>query len=193
MLAVSPSVLIPRQETELVVEQAMDLIAQNGYKTALDLCTGSGCMAISLAAETSVSVEACDISESALRIAHRNAAAHAACVRFFVSDMFNAVTCAYDIIICNPPYISQGEYAQLDRDVRLYEPRLALLAGDGLDFYRIIAAQAPQYISAGGALVLEIGAHQASSVTQLLKDGGFGCVTVRQDYSGRDRIVTALK
>ena len=193
VLEVSESVLIPRAETELVAERAIELIAQNAYTTVLDLCTGSGCIAISLATETQASVEACDISKEALRIAHRNAKANASRIQFFNSDMFGSVLRTYDIIISNPPYISRDEYAQLDKSVRMHEPRLALIAGDGLDFYRIIAAKALQHINTGGALVLEIGAQQAADVMNLLKDGGFGCVSIGQDYSGRDRIVTAWK
>jgi release factor glutamine methyltransferase len=192
-LAVTPVVLIPRQETELVAEAAIDRIKANEYKNALDIGTGSGCIAISLATETKASVEACDISEAALRLAAQNAKANGVPVRFFLSDMFSCITGKYDLIISNPPYISNEEYKTLDSVVRDYEPKLALTAGDGLDCYRVIAQQAGQHINPGGALVLEIGMTQGEDVTALLAAGGFSDIELKQDYSGRDRIVTARK
>ena len=190
-LAVTPDVLIPRQETELVAEEAIALIKARGYGTALDIGTGSGCIAISLAQETGARVDACDISEAALALAQENARASGVSVRFFLSDMLGGVTGTYDIIVSNPPYISDEEYKSLDAGVRDYEPKLALTAGDGLDCYRIIARDAGRHIKPGGALVLEIGATQAADVTALLADAGFTETTVKKDYAGRDRIVTA--
>lgn len=190
-LAVTPDVLIPRQETELVAEEAISLIKSRGYGTALDIGTGSGCIAISLAAETGACVDACDISEAALALAQKNAEECGVSVRFFLSDMLGGVTGMYDIIVSNPPYISDEEYAALDIGVRDYEPRLALTAGDGLYFYRIIARETGRHIKPGGALVLEIGATQAADVTALLSGAGFCEITVKKDYTGRDRIVTA--
>ncbi len=193
-LSVSPDVLIPRHETELVAEEAIRLIRTNGYRTALDVCTGSGCIAISVNTETGIDTDACDISAKALEIAERNARLHGCSVRFFLSDMFASVRRRYDIIVSNPPYVSEGEYAALDASVRLYEPRLALAAGgDGLSFYRIIAAEAAEHLSENGALVLEIGAGQAKDVTKLLKTAGFSDVLCKKDYAGRDRIVTARR
>jgi release factor glutamine methyltransferase len=192
-LTVTPDVLIPRHETELVAEHAIGMIRKNGYRSALDLCTGSGCIAIALATETQVQIDACDISEAALKIAQCNAESNGAKIRFFISDMLCDADGRYDIIVSNPPYVSETEYAQLNKSVRLYEPRTALLAGDGLSFYRTIAAQAGDRLIKGGALVLEIGAYQAKSVKALLKDGGLHEISVYKDYSGRDRIVTARK
>ncbi len=193
VLAVSPDVLIPRQETELVAEKAIQLIRENGYKTALDLCTGSGCIAISVQTESGIQMHACDISEKALMIAKQNAAANNADVLFFSSDMLSRVTGTYDIIVSNPPYVSEGEYETLDADVKYFEPRIALVAGDGLDCYRIIADEAKQYLSQGGALVLEIGAEQGMDVMGLLQANGYHSVTCEKDYAGRDRIVTARR
>ena len=193
VLAVSPDVLIPRQETELVAEKAIQLIRENGYKTALDLCTGSGCIAISVQTESGIQMHACDISEKALMIAKQNAAANNADVLFFSSDMLSRVTGTYDIIVSNPPYVSEGEYETLDADVKYFEPRIALVAGDGLDCYRIISDEAKQYLSQGGALVLEIGAEQGMDVMGLLQANGYHSVTCEKDYAGRDRIVTARR
>ena len=191
VLAVTPDVLIPRPETEQVAQAAIDWIRQNEGATALDVCTGSGCIAISMATETDASVDACDISASALAVARRNAEKSGAGVRFFSGDMFEPVTGVYDIIVCNPPYVSEAEYAALHDTVRRHEPGLALLAGDGLMFYRVIARDAPRHLRPGGALVLEIGAQQAKPVTALLERGGFCGIQCLKDYAGRDRIVTA--
>jgi len=190
-LNVTPDVLIPRQETELVAGEAIGLIEGCGYKSALDIGTGSGCIAISLATETSACVDACDISQAALELAEKNAETSSAKVRFFLSDMLGGVTEAYDLIVSNPPYVSEGEYAELDASVRDYEPRLALTAGDGLNCYRAIVREAGRHLKPGGALVLEIGMTQAADVTALLVDAGFSDINVKRDYSGRDRIVTA--
>ncbi len=192
-LDVTPDVLIPRQETELVAEAAIELIRAKRYKNALDIGTGSGCIAIALATETKAAVDACDISEAALSLAAVNAAANGAQVRFFLSDMLSGVSGTYDLIISNPPYISDAEYAGLDTGVKDYEPRLALTAGDGLDCYRVIAREAGGHIAPDGALVLEIGMTQGLAVAGLLTEGGFTDIKIKQDYSGRDRIVTARK
>ena len=133
-LAVSPAVLIPRHETELVAGAAIALIKANGYHTALDVGTGSGCMAISLAAETRARVDACDISAAALVLARRNAAENGAQVRFFLSDMLAGVTETYDIIVSNPPYISDGEYESLDRGVRDFDRHQRSKRMTGLSF-----------------------------------------------------------
>lgn len=192
-LSVTPDVLIPRCETEQVAGAAIELIKQNGYSSALDMCTGSGCIAISLASETTAAVSAADISEAAINIAKQNAQASGVKIDFFVSDMFAGVNGMYDIIVCNPPYISKSDFNALDSSVSGYEPALALVAGDGLDFYRIIAQQAGGFLISGGALVLEIGADQAEDVAALLKQNGFMRVETNKDYQGRDRIVTAYK
>ncbi len=192
-LSVTPDVLIPRAETEQVAGTAIELIKQNGYISALDMCTGSGCIAISLARETRAVVRAADISEAAINIAKQNAKANNANVDFFVSDMFSNVTSTYELIVSNPPYISEADFETIAQSVRDYEPALALISGDGLDHYRTIAQQAGGYLTDGGALVLEIGADQAKDVAVLLKQNGFTHVEHKKDYQGRDRIVTAYK
>jgi len=190
-LSVTPDVLIPRKETELVAQYAIDLVKELGFKTALDMCTGSGCIAISLATETAAAVEACDISEKALVIARRNALDNGAAVRFFTSDLFAGVDRKYNLIVCNPPYVSEEEYETLTADVHDFEPRLALVAEDeGYAFYRRIAAEAAQYLTESGMLVLEIGAKQAHGVELLLKRQ-YTSIARHKDYEGRNRIVTA--
>jgi release factor glutamine methyltransferase len=192
-LVVTPDVLIPRHETELVAGEAISLIRDRGYTKALDMCTGSGCIAVALATETQAAVDACDISPAALAVATRNADTNNARIRFFQSDMFDHVKGQYDIIVCNPPYVSDAEFAALDDSVKMHEPKMALAAGDGLAFYRIMAHKAPAFLASGGALVLEIGASQAAEVTTMLTCAGFLDVTHQKDYAGRDRIVCARK
>jgi release factor glutamine methyltransferase len=194
-LEVDPSVLIPRKETELVAGKAIELIKENSYRTVLDMCTGSGCIAISAAAETGINVDAADNSERALKKAKKNAELNGVSklVRFLNSDMFNNIKGSYDIIVCNPPYVSEEEYGFLEDAVRLYEPGQALLAGDGLDFYRVIAKEGLKHLNPGGAVVLEIGATQEEKVRGLLNKGGFSGIECLKDYAGRDRIVCARK
>jgi len=192
-LAVTPDVLIPRKETELVAGAAIELIQKLGYSTALDMCTGSGCIAISLAAETQAKVQAADISGSALKIAKANAERNNADIKLIESDMFENICGTYDIIVCNPPYISAGEYEKLSGSVREFEPELALKSGDGLIFYRTLADKAAEYLNSGGAIVLEIGAGQAEDAADLLKNGGFADIEIKKDYQGRDRIILAYK
>lgn len=193
-LEVNPNVLIPRSETELVAGEAIELIHKRGYECALDMCTGSGCIAISLAYETGIRVTASDISEKALEVAKSNARLNGVIkdICFLHSDMFERLEGTFDIITCNPPYISEEEYATLNKGV-FFEPKEALLAGDGLEFYRRIAREAPKLLNAGGSLVLEIGATHAGAVTELLNAGGFCGVECIKDYALRDRIVRAHK
>lgn len=192
-LDVSPDVLIPRKETELVAGTAIDHIKENGYGSALDMCTGSGCIAISIATETDARVDAVDISEEALRVAKSNAQSNNGNVDFYISDMFQSISGTYDIIVSNPPYINDTEYETLSVGVKEYEPALALKSGDGLIHYKTLAKEAREHLNAGGALVLEIGADQSEDVTRLLKENGFAQIETRKDYQGRDRIVIALK
>lgn len=192
-LYVNPDVLIPRKETELVAGAAIELIRMNSYLTALDIGTGSGCIAVSIAAETVAFVTASDISEQALATARKNAAKNGTReVKFIISDMFAEIEGFFDIIVSNPPYISESEYSTLDKSVKKYEPKIALIAGDGLKFYRIIAAEARNHINPGGAIVLETGCDQAEAVSALLMDNGFTGIECIRDYEGRMRIIRAF-
>lgn len=189
---VQPGVLIPRQETELLCEQAAEVIRTQGLRSVLDLCTGSGCIAISIAKLTDAEVTALDISDTALQTAGRNAELLQAKVQLLHSDLFLNVDRKYDMITANPPYITAAAYAQLEDNVRVYEPELALLGGDdGLDFYRRIAKEAPEYLNPGGYLVQEIGYDQGEAVRELLAAQGFVNIEIRQDYAGLDRMVWA--
>ncbi|MDR0854086.1 MAG: peptide chain release factor N(5)-glutamine methyltransferase [Clostridiales Family XIII bacterium] len=200
--SVNESVLIPRPETEGLVESITEYMKQVGnVKTLLDIGTGSGAIAISLAKVfPSVKVTAVDISEEALKVARQNAKALGAekNITFIKSDLFSAIKTGalgkkFDIIVSNPPYISSGEIAGLQREVKEHEPLLALDAGeDGLIFFRRIAEEAKPYFKKKAALFFEIGAEQGEAVSSILEEAGsYSGIEVRKDLAGLDRIVNA--
>lgn len=190
---VNEHVLVPRQDTEILVEEVLrELI--DGMKI-LDLCTGSGCILISLLHYSNgCEGVGTDISPDALAVARCNAARLLGTdKRYFFgeSDLFEQVQGRYDIIVSNPPYICHGEIENLMPEVRDHEPALALDGGeDGLEYYRRIAAESPAYLNGGGRLYLEIGYDQGDAVQKLLLDQGFREVNVVQDYAGLDRVVS---
>ena len=164
----------------------------------LDLCTGSGCIAISLAVKGGFeSVTATDLSEEALKVAERNARTHQVPIRFFQGDLFSALPQSevktFDIITSNPPYIPTAVIATLEPEVREHEPMMALDGTeDGLKFYRQIAKEAGGWLKSGGAIYLEIGYDQGEAVSGLLKDAGFTNVRVVKDLPGKDRVVCGI-
>lgn len=190
---VTPDVLDPRPDTELLVDLALSVPFEN----VLDLGTGSGCILLSLLAERPDAVgQGVDLSDKALAVAHRNA------VQLDVQDRatlhegswFDAIDDAvrFDLIVSNPPYITQDEMTELSPEVRDWEPHMALTpGGDGLDAYRIISKEAPEYLAVGGRLLLEIGHLQAAAVTDLCRAAGFQTVNAHQDLAGKDRVVAA--
>lgn len=189
---VTPDVLIPRRETELLCEHAVQLIRIDLAGKVLDLCTGSGCIAVSIARYTRARVTATDISPKASEIAKFNAKKHLVNVDIRVGDLFDAVPEKFDMICSNPPYIPSAEISALMREVKDHEPRLALDGGrDGLKFYRKIAKQAPDHLNKGGILIMEIGCEQAKDVSSILLQAGFGDIKVMKDYSSLDRIIVA--
>ena len=188
---VDENVLIPEQETELLVEE---VIKHSEGKSVLDMCTGSGCIAISIALFGKPSkVAASDISEKALEVARENAKSiKAGEISFIQGDMFENVTDKFDIIVSNPPYIETGEIDELMPEVRDYIPRLALDGDiDGLKFYRIISKEAVKKLNKNGRIFYEIGYNQSRAVASILLENGFTDITVIKDYSGLDRIVMA--
>lgn len=188
---VNENVLIPEQETELLVEE---VIKYSEGKAVLDMCTGSGCIAISIALFGKPSkVAASDISEKALEVARQNAKClNAGEISFIQGDMFENVTEKFDIIVSNPPYIETGEIDELMPEVRDYLPRLALDGDeDGLKFYRIISKEAVKKLNKNGRIFYEIGYNQSRAVASILLENGFTDIKVIKDYSGLDRIVMA--
>lgn len=191
---VNEHVLIPRQDTETLVE--LVLAEQPGSdKKLLDVCTGSGCIAISLAVKGGYeSVTATDLSEEALKVAKQNAGTHQKEIRFYQGDLFEALTQkeagSFDIITSNPPYIPTAVIATLEPEVREHEPRMALDGtADGLEFYRRIAKNAGTWLKPGGTIYLEIGHDQGEAVSGLLEDAGLKHVRVVKDLPGKDRVV----
>ncbi len=186
--SVSRDVLIPRPDTELLAEYAV----AHAHGRVLDIGTGSGALAVSLAYYNKNDVIfACDISEAALKIARSNATAHNVNVSFFLLDILTqSLPERYDAIISNPPYIRDDVIETLDPSVRDFEPHLALSGGDdGLVFYRRITKEAKRVLTPGGLLAFEIGFDQGAEVTELLTAFGFRAVTVEKDLAGRMRLV----
>ena len=192
---VGPGVLIPRQDTETLVEAALIALQTLGDSpSVLDLCAGSGCIGLSLASlAPHARVTLADASREALEIARRNMHALSVKAELRHGDLFAAVGRErFDLIASNPPYIPRGELAELQREVQ-YEPRLALDGGpDGLDFYRRVAGEAERHLNPGGSIYLEVGMGQAPAVLELLK-ADLPCVeagTVK-DLNGVERVVFA--
>lgn len=198
----TPDVLIPRPETEILVEAALELIrglkSVNRQINILDMGTGSGCIAISLAkAIAGGHIYAADISSRALAVAEKNARLHGVDIGFLKSDLFDffkslAVSC--DLIVSNPPYIPSAEILKLALEIQA-EPRLSLDGGsDGLDFYRKIIAGSPEYLKDGGFLALEMGFNQKNAIKNIfLKSGIFEIINVIKDYNNIDRVIIAKK
>lgn len=186
--AVNPHVLIPRQDTEILVEEAQKRI--HAGMDALDLCTGSGCIIVSLSKYAPIHAAASDISAQALKTAKENAKRHGVTVDFIESDLFEGITSRYDIIVSNPPYIPTEEIKTLMPEVREFEPFLALDGKeDGLFFYRKIIREANSHLKPDGFLLLEIGCGQGKDVACLMEAEGYKEITIRKDLSGLDRIV----
>lgn len=190
---VTRDTLIPRLDTEVLIENIIKFAGLNAEKTVLDIGTGSGIIAITVEMETGAKVLGVDISENAVEVARENAEKLGSAARFEVSDIFSAVDEKYDVIVSNPPYIRSGEIENLDPEVKDFEPRLALDGGaDGLDYYRKITESSLDYLKDFGMIFFEIGYDQAEDVKKLL-DNKFENIVVVKDYSGNDRVVFATK
>lgn len=187
-----PGVLIPRADTEILVEAVMDRLDKSNPLSVMDICCGSGCIGISLAYYMkNISVTALDISDTAIEIAKKNADLNRVSdrVEFLHTDiMYDMPTIPVDCIVSNPPYIKSDIIQTLDPKVREFEPQIALDGGaDGLDFYRRIAENAN--LKDGGLLAFEIGFDQGDSVTNILKENNYTSIEVLQDIENRDRVV----
>jgi release factor glutamine methyltransferase len=201
---VDERVLIPRPETELVLEHAMERLAASGLASAqtpsiLDIGTGSGCIAITLALRLpGAQVTAADVSPDALDVARRNAEEHGVAdrIRFVEADALGASFAEkaggpFDLVISNPPYIPEAEWATLQEEVKRFEPRLALVASEGLEYYESIVTMAPKLLRKGGVLCFELHADGAAGVRTLV-GSGFSGVEVMQDYNKLDRMLSCI-
>lgn len=188
---VNSSVLVPRQDTETLVEEALKVITPG--MRVLDLCTGSGCVIISILHNTmNVEGDAVDISKQALIVAKENAKLNDVVVNFERSDLFDNVTDTYDVIVSNPPYIPTEEVLKLMPEVQTFEPTEALDGKeDGLFFYRRIIQECGNYLRENGRILFEIGYDQGVMVSGMLRAAGFQDVQIVKDLCGNDRVVSA--
>lgn len=200
-LCVTPDVLIPRPDTEFLVSEAVScidsLISADRHKKidVLDLCTGSGCIAVYLADyfknNNAVSITASDISEKALTVAEKNSKKYNTNINFIHSDLFNSPefdNLKFDVIVSNPPYISYNEKDFMSEDTKNYEPHLALFAEDsGMAIYKRIANEYRKHLNPGGHIIMEVGFKQAEAVASLFKSNHN--VKIIKDFSGHDRVV----
>lgn len=187
---VNEHVLIPRQDTEILVEEAMRYL-HDGMRI-LDLCTGSGCILLSLLHYSNdCEGTGVDISKEALQVAALNAELLGIKADFLKSDLYEKVTGKFDLLVSNPPYIERKVIPTLMEEVREYDPYIALDGGeDGFDFYRRIIGGAQDYLERGGQILMEIGSGQAQAVSELLREAGFKEIDVCRDFAGLDRVVS---
>ncbi len=197
---VNQHVLIPRQDTEILVEEVLKLCGslwkqEENHLQILDLCTGSGCILLSLLANLKQAEgTGVDLSLEALEVAKRNARELEIPAKWLHSDLFEQVDRSYDVIVSNPPYIRTSVIEDLTEEVRLHEPRMALDGKeDGLYFYRKIIREAEGYLKPGGILAFEIGYDQGEAVSGLMKNQGYEQIQVVQDLAGLDRCVTGIR
>ena len=192
---VNENVLIPRQDTEVLVETVLEDLEE--HNKILDMCTGSGCILISILkmmqndkCEDTIWGVGVDVSKKALEVAERNNRKLQTDAVFIESDMFENVEGLYHVIVSNPPYIRTSDIEELENEVKLHDPMLALDGKeDGLYFYRIIVNESRKYLKKGGKLYFEIGYDQAQDVKKLMEDAGFSNITVKKDLAGLDRVV----
>ena len=186
---VNENVLIPRQDTETLVEEALKVTPSGSH--ILDLCTGSGCVLISIIAlGQGLSGIGVDISKEALVVAKENGLRLAPKAVFVEGDLFEAVNGKFNCIVSNPPYIRTADIEELEIEVKSHEPRLALDgSADGLSFYRRITKEAPNYLNEGGFLLFEIGYDQGEDVKRLMEENGFMDIAIVKDLAGHDRVV----
>lgn len=190
---VDAHVLIPRNDTEILVETANAILEnrKDAGIRVLDLCCGSGCIGISLKLYVKgLILTLSDVSKEALAVAKRNLEKYSLEAELICANLFDDITEKQDMIVCNPPYIESRIIDTLMPEVREHEPMLALDGGDdGLDFYREITGQAAKYLKEGGWLIFEIGYNQGKAVSELMEQAGFLEVEVKKDYAGLERVV----
>ena len=191
---VNPFVLIPRDETELLVRKSVEIIKNNGFKNILDMCTGSGCIACMIAKMTSATVIGADISFEALETAFKNMEKMGLFNRalFRKTDLFSKIREdeKFDMIVSNPPYIPEKMKKDIQKEVT-FEPDIALYTKDdkGLEFYQKIIKESPKFLNKGGYLLFELGINESRDVANLMKDAGFGEIQILKDLSNIDRVI----
>ena len=190
---INETVLDPRPESELIVEKVLELSDTN--LSLIDLGTGSGCLAISIALERpNFKIFASDISPDALKIAEINSRYHKTPITFIKSDWFSKINRTFDIIIANPPYISENEYSSLPIDIRRFEPKIALTAGiKGLDCFKKIIKEFHKYLKPNGKIFMEIGYNQKRIIEELFIKYGYKNINFFNDLSGKARVVCVKK
>lgn len=187
---VSPDVLIPRDETEIVVRHAIDIITQNSLKNVLDIGSGTGCIACAIAEATKCNVTSIDISSKAISIAKENAKNLFLNIRFLESDLFSALSNEkFDLIISNPPYIPKG--TELQKEVS-FEPETALFTNDvdGTEYYKKIIEKGKYHLTEGGYIVFELGINQSETVKSYFEQNGYTNITVEKDLAQIDRVIS---
>jgi len=192
-IAVNSHVLIPRHETELLLHKVMQKIQKRQVQVAYDLCTGSGCLGIALKKHyPSADVYLADISPYALEIAQSNAKKNQVSITALLGDLMEPFCCASkaDVVLCNPPYIAENEFADLEPSVREFEPKQALVSGSsGLEIFARLATELPPHINPGGLLALEIGHLQAEEVSKIFSKHPWKILSIEKDYAQLDRFI----
>lgn len=191
---VNENVLIPRFDTEILVDEVVKYVGDS-FLNVLDMCTGSGCIAITISDMCdNATVVAADISKDALDIARENNTLNQTDVTFVESDLFENIEGKFDVIVSNPPYIRTEEIENLEEEVKMHDPHLALDGGEsGLDFYQAITKQAKDYLNENGLIFFEIGFDQAEEVSNILKENGYKDIVVKKDLAMNDRVIYAKK
>ena len=194
-LKVNKDVLIPRPETEILVQKALDEINKNHYKNVLDIGTGSGAIGIAIKKNADVLVTAVDISSGALNVAIENAKEYDLDIDFKLSDLFSSVYDKYDVIVSNPPYIDKSDINNIDEIVYLNEPHIALFSEDnGLYYYKEIINNLDNYLNKDGVAIMEIGYNQSEAINDYLNKQNKGYkIDVIKDYNNLDRVVVIRK
>ena len=189
---VNENVLIPRFDTEILVDEVVKYVGDQFLKV-LDMCTGSGCIAVTISDMCdNATVVASDISKDAIDVAKENNTLNQTDVTFVESDLFEKVEGLFDVIVSNPPYIRTDEIDNLQEEVKMHDPHLALDGGEtGLDFYKRIVKDAKEHLKTDGMIFFEIGFDQAEDVSNILKENGYHDIVVKKDLSGLDRVVIA--
>lgn len=186
-ILVNENVLIPRFETEILIDKAIKRLKEKNYQNLIDICTGSGCIAIALKKNLNLDVNACDISEKALEVANKNALENKVNINYFKNDILNEeLPNTYDCIISNPPYVSTEEYVSPETK---YEPNIALYS-KGIEFYERILFLATKYLNKNGMIIFEIGATQALDIKKTaLSYFPNSKITIEKDYNNFDRFM----